>query len=321
MSEGKASYVDIPRVQNLGGVYLLDTRHGGMAGTIGSYLLPGPGGSFALIESGPGSTVETLLAGIREVGLEPEGLEAVLVTHIHLDHAGAAGELTRRFGATVYVHESGTPHLAEPRRLVKSAGRIYGDEMDSLWGKMEPVPAGRLWAVVEGDTLEVLGHTLEVLYTPGHASHHVAYLLEDGTLFTGDAAAIKLTGSEVVRPALPPPEVDLELWDASLQNMREADPTRLLLTHFGEVKGGEEHLEQVREQNHKWAEVILKGMQAGEDENALEARLAKVNAAELEADGAPPEVVRRHKMTSNDAMTVMGLTRYWRKHHPERLEP
>ena len=310
---------DIPLAQPLEGVALLDTRHMGYQGTVGAYLVPGPGGSFALIESGPGSTLGTLEAAVREAGFEPDGLSSVLVTHIHLDHAGAAGTLARRYNAEVYVHENGAPHLLDPGRLMKSAARIYGDMMDMLWGEMESVPQGLLRVVRDMDTFQAAGKRFDVRHTPGHASHHVAYLMDGSAMFTGDAAAIKLPGSEVVRPALPPPEVDLETWEDSLQVIRQAGPERLLLTHFGEVRDVDAHLNEVSEKNAAWAEEVLTGLQQGETDAALESRLARLAADELAAENAPKNVVERHRVTSNDAMTVMGLKRYWQKKHPEWL--
>ena len=312
--------VDIPRAQKLDDLFLLDTRHMGYQGTVGAYLVPGPGGSFALVESGPGSTLDNLEAAIREAGFEPEGLGAVMVTHIHLDHAGAAGTLAKRYNAEVYVHENGAAHLLDPSRLMKSASRIYGDMMDTLWGEMESLPQDLLRVVRDGETFQAAGKRFEVFYTPGHASHHVAYLMEKSAMFTGDAAAIRLPGSDVVRPALPPPEVDLEAWENSLQVIRQVGAERLLLTHFGEVREVDAHLDEVKEKNATWAEEVLRGLQAGEEDEALEARLDRVSREELDAENASDEVVERHRVTSNDAMTVMGLKRYWQKKHPERLE-
>ena len=309
----------IPLAQKLGDLFLLDTRHMGYQGTVGAYLVPGPGGSFALVESGPGSTLDTLEAAIREAGFEPEGLSSVMVTHIHLDHAGAAGTLAKRYNAEVYVHENGAPHLLDPSRLMKSAKRIYGDMMDTLWGEMEPLPQELLRVVRDGETFQAAGARFDVYYTPGHASHHVAYLMEKRAMFTGDAAAIKLPGSDVVRPALPPPEVDLEAWEDSLSVIRQAGPERLLLTHFGEVREVDAHLDAVKEKNEGWAQEVLAGLRAGEADEALESRLARLSREELEVDNASEAVMERHRVTSNDAMTVMGLKRYWQKKHPERL--
>lgn len=314
------SYVSIPAVQDLGNVFLLDTQHLGGEGTLGVYLIPGASGKFALIETGPGSSLATIKEAIQAAGFDLKKLDSILVTHIHLDHAGAAGELAALSGAAVYVHERGAKHLHDPSKLLASAERIYGDAMDRLWGSMQPIPETQLKLLKGGERLKVLDHSLETLYTPGHASHHLSYLLNGKDLFTGDAAGIRLTGSSVIRPALPPPEVNLELWQESIRALLELDAQRLLLTHFGAYEDVEAHLLAVPERNQEWADEILQGMQEGEDTEGLSARIAALGNAELLADEAPPEVMKRHQETSNYEMTVMGVTRYWQKHHPDALE-
>ena len=309
----------LPDVSRLGDCFIIDTRHGGYPGIIGVFLLPGPSGTFSLVEAGPGTTLSRVIAGIRQAGFELQGLSHILLTHIHLDHAGAAGELARRTGATVVVHGRGARHLVDPTRLLASAKRIYQDRFHDLWGDMTPLPQRQLKVVEGGDRFSLGRRGVQVLYTPGHASHQVAFLLEDGTLFTGDAAAIRLPGATVVRPALPPPETDLELWEASLALMERAKPSRLMLTHFGEVREVTVHLQQVREQNRLWAEEILTGLRLGESSAELEARIETLTREDLMVEGAPAEVRERYQVTSSAAMTVMGLTRYWRKHHPELL--
>jgi glyoxylase-like metal-dependent hydrolase (beta-lactamase superfamily II) len=304
-------------IQDLNGIYLLDTNHMGFTGTVGVYVLPSYDG-FALIETGPGSTLAAIKQSIARLGLELANLKAILVTHIHLDHAGAAGQLASETGATLYVHERGAPHLIDPSRLLASAERIYGDKMQMLWGTMLPAPKENVVALKGGERLKILGHDIEVIYTPGHASHHVSFLLNGEAMFTGDAAAIHFAGSSVIRPALPPPEVDLETWQASVDKMLAAKPKRLLLTHYGEVQDAEGHLHGVVERNQTWANVILEGMQRGEDAKSLEQRIGTLASQELE--GASPEVIQRHLITSNDEMTVMGVTRYWQKHHPEKVK-
>jgi len=316
---GPVAEPDILRVQDLGGVFLLDTRHMGYPGTVGVYLLPGAAGTFALVESGPGSTLETVLGGIREAGFVPEKLTSVLVTHIHLDHAGAAGTLAQRYGAEVFVHENGAGHLVDPSRLLRSAGRIYGERMQELWGEMQNVPQNLLRPVRDGETLEVLGHRVGVLYTPGHASHHVSYLLDKTRMFTGDAAGIRLPGAATVRPALPPPELDLETWSRSVQAMRQAGPEELLLTHFGRVEDVEGHFRRLEQQHRAWADTVLEGMNTGEDDDALAARIRALSREALLAEGASEGTIARHSVTSSDAMTVAGLKRYWQKAHLERL--
>lgn len=311
--------IDIPLAQDLGDIYVLDTRHTDHKGTVCAYLVAGTGGSFALVETGPGSTLPTVKQAIAEAGFDLNCLEAVLVTHIHLDHAGAAGALAKATGAKVYVHERGAPHLNDPSRLMDSATRIYGEQMETLWGNMVPIPHKQLHPLAGGETLSILGRDVRVLYTPGHASHHVAYQLDDGSTFTGDVAAIRLTGSSVIRPALPPPEIDLEIWERSINDLLASHPTRLLLTHFGEVKDAEAHLRSVPESNRAWANVILAGMRAGEDTETLVERIAAHGNAELAAHDTPPDVAARHRHTSNYEMTVTGVVRYWRKHHPEKI--
>ncbi|MEX2535742.1 MAG: MBL fold metallo-hydrolase [Trueperaceae bacterium] len=309
----------IPRVQDLGGVLLLDTVHQGMAGTVGVYLLPLEGGAFALVETGPGSTCGNLVESIAGTGFDLAALEHILLTHIHLDHAGAAGELARRSGALVHVHHRGAPHLADPSRLIESARRIYGERMDELWGTMEPIPKEQLRPLYDGDRVRLPGHRVEALETPGHAGHHAAYLLNDATLFTGDAAGVRFPPAELIRPALPPPETDLEVWEASLAKMRACVPDRLLLTHFGEVQAADEHLAALPQRNQAWAEEVRKGMLAGEELPQLEDRIAELAEREFREAGLDEEVAGRHRVTSDAAMTAMGLQRYWRKKHPEAV--
>ncbi len=301
--------------QALGGVYLLDTLHEGRPGTIGVYLVPTVADRFVLIEAGPGSTFEAVVAAIRAAGYDPSELAQVLVTHIHLDHAGAAGALAQLSGAEVVVHEAGARHLIDPSRLLASAARLFGGSLDRLWGRMTPVPEARLRTVMGGETLQIGEREIRVLYTPGHASHHVSYLLDGETLFSGDAAGIRLPGSAVVRPALLPPEVDLELYEASLERLAEADPARLLLTHFGEIRAVAEHLAEVARQNRRWAATILEGLERGEDEKSLASRLRALSAEDLAA--ASPELVESYQASSSAELTVLGLSRYWRWRRPD----
>lgn len=308
------------------GVFVLDTKHMGFTGTIATFLVPSKSGDgkFMLIESGPGSTIETIENAISEAGFNPKALEAILLTHIHLDHAGATGSLIQKHNpdAHVYVHQRGAKHMIDPSRLMDSARRIYQEKMDVLWGDMLPIDAAKLTAL-EGseneDTIEILGHSIKALNTPGHASHHLSFLFDDGTLFAGDSAGAKVNGSKVVRPTLPPPEIDIELYDQSLDTMRQAKPERLMLTHFGQVLNPQEHFDKVSQANHQWAKLVLEDLNAGLDDNAIINHLHEVSIAELEADGASQEDIVRHGVISNDTMTVAGLKRYWQKHHPDAL--
>ncbi len=314
------AYVDIPAVQAYGDIYLLDTKHTGVDGKLGAYIVPSSNGEFALIETGPASTLKTIKKGIKEAGFALEKLKAILVTHIHLDHAGAAGTLAKETAAPVFVHERGAKHMHDPSRLMDSATRIYGEMMDELWGQMIPIPEEQLKILSGGESLDILGHKIDVIYTPGHASHHVSYLLNKDALFTGDSAAICLTGSSIIRPALPPPDINLELWQESIDQMLAAKPKRLMLTHFGLVEDAESHLRAVPERNQAWADELLSGMQQNEETEDLVRRIASYGNAELVADNAPPEVMQRHQESSNYDMTVTGVVRYWQKFHPELFE-
>jgi len=316
------AFVSIPAIEDFGGVFVLDTKHLNLDGKVAVFLLASAhkDGHFALIETGPESTLPVIKAAIKEAGFDLNKLTDILLTHIHLDHAGAAGALVKETGATVYVHERGAKHMLDPSRLLDSATRIYGELMDTLWGGMQAIPEDKLKVLRGGESLSILGHKLDVLYTPGHASHHVAFFLNNKDMFTGDVAAIRLTGSDVVRPAVPPPDINLELWQESIAKLKEAKPERLFLTHYGMTDKVTEHLTTVLLKNKAWAEQILEGMLQNEDTETLVKRITEYGNAELKASNTPPEVMERHQQSSNYEMTVTGLVRYWTKFHPELLE-
>ena len=311
---------DYPRTTDLGGgVTLIDTLHTGNPGTIGVFLLELPEGGSAIIETGPGVTLPEVEAGLAAAGRSLEDLRYVLVTHIHLDHAGAAGAIVGRSGAQLIVHEVGAPHLVDPSRLMASAARVYGDALDAQWGSMVPAPADKVRAVTGGERLALGGLTIDVLYTPGHASHHVSYLAGDGTLFAGDVAGVLLAGCPVIRPALAPPELDLEAAEASLALLRAARPARMLLTHFGQVPDADAHLAAVPARNRLWESEVIAGLRAGEDAAALTRRMQALEDSELAAAEVAPGIAARYKLTSDAAMTAGGLSRYLTKFHPDRL--
>ncbi len=315
-------YSKTPTVQDLGGVLLLDTNHMGFTGTVGVYLLPAGDGSksFAIVETGPGSTTNNLKKAIYEAGFDFDNLTHILVTHIHLDHAGAAGALSAQTGAKVYVHELGYRHMHDPTRLIASARRIYRDKMDMLWGDMVAIPKERLQALDGGDRLDILGHKISVIYTPGHANHHVSFVLEDGSIFTGDSAAIKFVGSSIIRPAFPPPELNLDIWPETVSKMLAAKPSRLLLTHFGEVKDAQGHLNALQARHDKWSNVVLEALRNGKETAEIIEIIKNVGEAELNEDNAPASVFERHAITSDYEMTTTALVRYWTKTHPEMLQ-
>jgi glyoxylase-like metal-dependent hydrolase (beta-lactamase superfamily II) len=230
----------------------LDLRHGGAERVIGSYVVETDDGP-ALFDCGPTTCVDALKAGLRGRGLELEEVRHLLLSHIHLDHAGAAGVLVREHpGLQVHVSAIGAPHLVDPSRLEASARRLYGDTFDDLWGELAPVPEANVHVVGE----RVLG--LACFPTPGHASHHVCYLAADGTLYAGDAAGVRIEPHRDVLPPTPPPEFDLETWLRTLDEIERRAPERLALIHFGVFDDVERHLGELRRRLHDWA--ALQGM-------------------------------------------------------------
>lgn len=249
-----------------------------------------------LIDPGPESSVESLLAALG--GEEPR---ALLLTHIHLDHAGATGALVRRWpGVEVFVHERGAPHLIDPEKLLASASRLYGDEMDRLWGEVLPVPEDRVTALSGGETV----HGLEVAYTPGHASHHVSYFdPESGRAFVGDTAAVRIPPSDFIQPPTPPPDIDLEAWSGSLDLIEAWTPASLGLTHFGAIEDPVVHIAAVRRRLAESAD-RARTVDGAEFERLLRADVAAAGdpeTAEATLQAVPPD------------QQYLGLERYWRK--------
>ncbi len=291
---------------------LVDDMHLGRPHVIGTYVLLGD--ELALVDPGPASTLAGLEAGLAAQGLQTGDLRALLLTHIHLDHAGATGTLVARHPhLRVYVHQRGAPHLVAPERLLQSATRLYGDEMDRLWGEFRAVPEGNITTLSGGETLRLGGRALRVYDAPGHASHHVIYFEEaSGAAFVGDNGGIHLPGWSLSRPATPPPDIDLEAWGRTLDLLRQLDPRFLLVTHFGAAVAPAEYIEEYRARLLHWAEIVRDGLAGGEDEATQIARLRAYAEAEL-----GPQATDEDKATYQQAAPLElcwhGLARYWRK--------
>jgi len=287
---------------------------------IGSYLLAG-NNEVAIIDPGPESMLEPLLAAIAQAGFRPEDVTHLLATHVHLDHAGAVGSLVKRMPtATVYAHSKGIPHLIDTTKVVASATRIYGERMHQLWGDIEPVPAERVQTLEGGDVLTVAGRRLAVHYTPGHAIHHVVFFDEHtGDLFAGDTAGVRLQSVDYVRPPTPPPDIDLEAWFESIDAIKNLRPVVLYLGHFGATRDAPRHLELLRSQLLSWGHLVLEAMRAGKNEQEILAQLIAQTEPELQRATSDPTALTRYEIATNYAMTVQGYMRYWKKKHPERL--
>jgi glyoxylase-like metal-dependent hydrolase (beta-lactamase superfamily II) len=266
-------------------------------GIVASYLLDTDDGP-ALFDCGPTTTIPHLKAGLAERALDLTDVRHLLLSHIHLDHAGAAGVLVRQSPwLQVHVSEIGAPHLVDPSRLDASARRLYGDAFDVLWGELAPVPSANVHVVGE----RVVG--LECFPTPGHASHHVSYLDGGGTLYAGDAAGVRLTGGTFVMPPCPPPEFDLEAWELTLSEIERRVPSRLALIHFGVFDEVEEHLASLRSTLARWSERVNHGM----DEDAF------IAAARQDVAQTDPELVDEYQRAGPYWHHFRGIERYWRK--------
>ena len=266
-------------------------------GIVASYLLETEEGP-ALFDCGPTSTIPHLKAGLANRGLDLTDVRHLLLSHIHLDHAGAAGVLVRQNPwLQVHVSDVGAPHLVDPSKLDASARRLYGDAFDELWGELVPIPSENVHVVDE----RVVG--LDCFPTPGHASHHVSYLDSQGTLYAGDAAGVRLERASFVMPPCPPPEFDLEAWEGSLVEIEHRAPVRLALIHYGVVDDVQEHLVGLRATLRRWSERVEDGM----DEPTF------VAAARFDVEQADPELVDEYQRAGPYWHHFRGIERYWRK--------
>lgn len=288
--------------------FQIDLQFRDQEGLIASYALPGPAG-WTLVETGPSTCRENLTRGLMRAGIEPAAIRRVLVTHIHLDHAGGLGALAGTFpNATLYVHREGFTHLVEPSKLIASAHRAWGPAANSLWGEILPVPPGRLVALVGGERFPVVGGDLLAVYTPGHAKHHLAFYDEPTrSLITGDAAGVHLPGTDRVRPALPPPDLDVEALLTSVERMIQLGPDRLLYTHFGRREAGIRALAEYPALVIRWREVAL---EAAREEPTVDHVAAALQGVELGAGGGILD--SRPDLISGTALAAQGLLRYFR---------
>ncbi len=287
----------------------VDLRWRGLVGQVAAYLLA-DGGDLAVIDCGPGSTLGALGGAIEAAGHDPASLTHVLLTHVHLDHAGGAGGLLRMSPrARLYVHPRGARHLQDPSRLLTSAARIYGDRMDALWGTMLPVPAERMRVLHDGDEVRVGRRVLRALDTPGHAVHHNAY--HDGELlFSGDAGGIRLDGAPYVRPPTPPPDIDVPAWRASIARMRALGAGRILPTHFGGAADVAWHLDDLEARLVEWADWSARELAAGAELAGLTEKLRAKAHAEVLAAAGTEAVALGYEAAVPSEMMAAGLLRY-----------
>lgn len=291
-------------------MHTLDLNFMGRAHAIAAYALPHSSG-VALVECGPGSTLPALEAGLGALGYRLTDVTHVLLTHIHLDHAGAAGALAQA-GASIYVHPVGAPHLLNPQKLLTSAARIYGDMMQPLWGEFLPVPPERLVTLQDGQELAIGGLRFVALDTPGHAEHHFAYIHED-VCFSGDVGGVRMPGLRYLRAPMPPPELHLPRWRASLSKLRAVGCARIAPTHFGlfdDAAWQLDALDTALAETEGWLEQV---MPANPDIESLRASFTELMESQARAAGLSPEDSAAFALANPIGMSADGLMRYWRK--------
>ncbi len=269
---------------------VIDLMHLGRARVIGAWQV-----DDVLVDPGPSSTLPTLLEALGD-----ERPTALLLTHVHLDHAGASGSLVQRWpDLRVYVHDRGARHMIDPSRLYESARRLYGDDMERLWGEMLPVPEENLQVLTGGETIR---NGFEVAYTPGHASHHVSYL-HDGTAFVGDVGGVRITPQSMPIPPTPPPDVDVEAWHESIKLVRSWRPGRLAMTHFGDAEDVEHQLDELAARLDDWAQLARSG-----ERDEFIATIQR----EIRRDGGA-ELAAAYQQAAPAEQLFAGYQRYWSK--------
>jgi glyoxylase-like metal-dependent hydrolase (beta-lactamase superfamily II) len=282
----------------------IDLHHQGER-VVGVYLVETDDGP-ALFDCGPTSTLDRLLQGLGDRGVRLEDVRHLLLSHIHLDHAGAAGALARRHPELqVHVSEIGAPHLVDPSRLERSARRIYGESFDTLWGELAPVPAQNV-RVASGKAVG-----LDVFPTPGHASHHISYLARDGTLYAGDAVGVRIQPGRHILPVAPPPDVDLEAWEQTLSEIERRAPDRLALIHFGVADDPADHVARMRVELARWATRVRDGLTEEEF----------VAAARRDLEATQNEEAPYYERAGPLWQSYLGLKRYWDKKAESEAAP
>jgi glyoxylase-like metal-dependent hydrolase (beta-lactamase superfamily II) len=295
------------------GVSWFDLLFQGRPNRIACGVLTAAGGT-AIVDPGPTSCLETVEASLAMHGQSLESVTHLMLTHIHLDHAGAVGTILRRHPRIrVVVHERGARHLVDPSKLLDSATRLYGAAMDSLWGEVAPVPERNLIVLTGGEILEAGGRAFEVAYTPGHASHHVSYFdRSSGIAFVGDTAGVCVNGGYVLPPT-PPPDIDVELWLDSIQAIDRWQPSTLFLTHFGPVTSGvSAHLQALAGNLRRSAALVRESLGSQGTDEDRKSQYEAWMAAELRSQMSE-DMAKAYEMAAGFRMSWPGLARYWRK--------
>lgn len=295
-----------------GGIRAIDTMTAGMSKVTAGYLLDAP--RPTLIECGPALSVENVISALRALGMDPGDLAYLVLSHIHLDHGGGAGDVAAAFpGATIVVSEIGARHLVDPERLNASSRRVYGPLMDEVYGDCTPIPAERVLGAADGDKIDLGGgRRLDLLHTPGHAKHHIAaYDSDSGSLFVGDSVGVRMPGMTTIRPATPPPDFDLVLAHRALDRYVALDPAVVYLAHYGAVDPPQQALAEAGERLRLWAETAEAAYAEHSELDHITETLARRFADELDPDSDDPEAADRLALLSGYRSNAMGFLRYF----------
>lgn len=290
-------------------IHTLDLKFQGYPASIAAFLIETSEGPI-LIETGPHSTLSALEKEIVRVGFQLKEIQHVFLSHIHLDHAGAAWVLAQT-GATIYLHPFGEAHLAHPEKLMASAKQIYQDQMDVLWGQMKPIPEAQLKPVTHLQAIRIGDTLIRALHTPGHAKHHIAWEIGD-TIFTCDVAGVKIKDGPVVPPC-PPPDINLEDWIESINLIIDRKPIAIYLTHYGRIEAIEDHMSQLKSVMHDWADWIKNYWDKGWTAEQLTPMFSKYTTEQLLTMGVDELGVKQYEAANPSWMSVAGLIRYWHK--------
>lgn len=290
-------------------IHILDLQFKGLPHVIAAFLVETTAGPV-LIETGPYSTFPNLVSEVKRVGYNIEDIHHVLLSHIHFDHAGASWALAER-GATIYLHPFGFRHMSDPSKLVQSATRIYGDEMDTLWGALKPIPTNKLKVCNHEEKVVIGDSTFTAWHTPGHAKHHIAWQLNN-QMFTGDVGGVKIEGGLIVPPC-PPPDINVEDWNNSIVLIRQSPVDQLYLTHFGLVEEKESHLDNLEYILNDWAQWMKPYAEAETPISEVRPLFEKYVADQLREFGLSDQAIDQYEAANPSWMSVSGLMRYWRK--------
>ena len=297
-------------------IHILDTRHLGRPGIVAATAVETKEG-VALFDTGAESTFENVIVDLGKAGFAVEDVRHVFLSHIHFDHAGAAWRFAER-NARIYVHPRGAPHLIDPAKLIESATRIFGDDMQRLWGKIAPVLQDRVTVLQDNEVVRVGPFAIRAIDTPGHASHHYVYHWDDN-VFGGDIAGVRIGGGPPIPPFVPP-ELQIESWLESIQKIRALRPANLYLPHFGKVTGSvPDHLDALEELVNRWSKWLSDKIRAALTEEQLRSEFAEYEHIDLRAGGASEDDIQGYEAADPSYMAVGAAIRYWKKYHPDQL--